>query len=131
MTQAAEVFTRDLIIGERPLLVVDVDEVVLQFVAPFKAFLKANGHELKLDTFSLNGNVISLDDGRRVDVSEVGALLSAFYDNQENWQAPFDTARDTLEGLTDIADVLLLTAMPRTTAKSGSGFWSVTASIFR
>ncbi|MBB4121556.1 hypothetical protein [Martelella radicis] len=112
MIRLAEPSASDLAIGARPLLVVDVDEVVLQFVAPFKAFLLANGHELNLETFSLNGNVKSLEDGRRVENAEVKALISAFYDSQEDWQEPFSAARPTLEGLTEIADVLLLTAMP-------------------
>ncbi|WP_174801694.1 hypothetical protein [Martelella limonii] len=99
-------------IGDRPLVVVDVDEVVLQFLEPFKAFLKANDHELVLRTFSLNGNVTSLETGAAIPDSGVGAFLSAFYDAQEDWQHPFETARETLEGISEIADVLLLTAMP-------------------
>ncbi|MGV0875832.1 hypothetical protein V6767_01650 [Martelella sp. FLE1502] len=99
-------------IGDRPLVVVDVDEVVLQFLDPFKAFLKANDHELLLETFSLNGNVTSLATGEKIPDADVGAFLSAFYDAQEEWQEPFDAARETLDGLGDIADVLLLTAMP-------------------
>ncbi|PRX10509.1 UNVERIFIED_ORG: hypothetical protein BCL66_104304 [Martelella mediterranea] len=114
MTCLAAEIGEHLDIGARPLLVVDVDEVVLQFVAPFKAFLRANGHALNLQTFSLNGNVISLADGRRVENARVASLLSAFYDQQEDWQKPFAAARETLEELTDIADVLLLTAMPPT-----------------
>ena len=112
MTRLAKASADDLRIGHRPLLVVDVDEVVLQFVAPFKAFLRAHDHELRLETFALNGNVISLEDGRRVENAEVKALISSFYDSQEDWQEPFPAARHTLEGLTDVADVLLLTAMP-------------------
>ncbi|AJY47254.1 hypothetical protein [Martelella endophytica] len=108
----SDIAADDLDIGHRPLVVCDVDEVVLQFVAPFKAFLKANGHELVLRTFSLNGNVFSLETGTEIPDAEVEALLTAFYDAQEDWQEPFETARETLEGLTDIADVLLLTAMP-------------------
>lgn len=99
-------------IGARPLVVVDVDEVVLQFLNPFKAFLKANGHELVLETFSLNGNVTCLATGEKIPDADVGSFLSAFYDAQEEWQEPFDTARETLTGLSEIADVLLLTAMP-------------------
>ena len=99
-------------VGEKPLVVCDVDEVILHFIAPFKAFLKANGHELRLASFSLNGNIFSLADGARVANETVGNLLSAFYDAQEQWQRPFAGAHETLHGLLPVADVLLLTAMP-------------------
>ena len=109
-TEYEQLFGLD--IGSRPLVAVDVDEVVLQFLSPFKSFLKANGHELVLETFSLNGNVTCLETGEKVSDSQVGALLAAFYDAQEDWQIPFEAARETLEGISEIADVLLLTAMP-------------------
>ena len=112
MNSVADEDLSNLEIGARPLVVVDVDEVVLQFLNPFKAFLKANGHELVLETFSLNGNVTCLATGEKIPDSDVGAFLAAFYDAQEEWQAPFETARETLDGLNEIADVLLLTAMP-------------------
>ncbi|TPW29475.1 hypothetical protein FJU08_14175 [Martelella alba] len=99
-------------IGARPLIVCDVDEVVLRFVLPFKAYLLANDHELRLESFSLNGNVTCLSTGVKVPDGTVDRLLSGFYDHQEDWQVPFDDARDTLDRLKAFADVVLLTAMP-------------------
>lgn len=99
-------------LGKRPLIICDVDEVVLRFVAPFKAFLLAHDHRLDLDTFSLNGNVTCVSSGKRVADATVGALLTGFYDHQEDWQVPFEAARPTLARLSAIADVVLLTAMP-------------------
>ena len=49
----------ELILTERPLIVCDIDEVVLEFVTPFQAFLMDNGHELRATSFRLNGNVFS------------------------------------------------------------------------
>ncbi|WP_176083450.1 hypothetical protein [Martelella sp. HB161492] len=99
-------------IGARPLIVCDVDEVVLRFVLPFKAYLLAHDHELRLESFSLNGNVTCLSTGEKVADVTVDRLLTGFYDHQEDWQVPFDDARDTLDRLKTFADVVLLTAMP-------------------
>jgi hypothetical protein len=43
----------DLHLGERPLIVCDIDEVVLEFVSPFMAYLDHNGHELRATSFPL------------------------------------------------------------------------------
>ena len=47
----------------RPLLVLDVDEVVVEFIRPFVGFLGSNG--LKFDTFSfrLHGNISDVASG--------------------------------------------------------------------
>jgi len=102
----------DHTIGHRPLVVCDVDEVVLKFIEPFKAFLRASGHQLLLRTFALKGNIFSLQSGDPVSSEKVEELLTAFYDAQEDWQEPFAEARPTLMALQDVADVILLTAMP-------------------
>jgi hypothetical protein len=42
---------------DRPLLVLDVDDVLLEFVRPFPRFLEERGFHLALDSFRLFGNV--------------------------------------------------------------------------
>ncbi len=41
----------------RPLLVCDVDEVILEFLDPFHAYLESVEHRLHPDSFRLHGNV--------------------------------------------------------------------------
>ena len=45
-------------LADRPLIVCDVDDVVLQFVTPFKAFLEHQGHRLVPRSFRLHGNIV-------------------------------------------------------------------------
>jgi hypothetical protein len=63
----------------RPLLVLDVDEVLLEFVGPFIGFLGANG--LKFDTmsFRLHGNISQAATGAIVETEAVTALLDGFF----------------------------------------------------
>lgn len=96
----------------RPLLVLDVDEVVLEFVTPFIAFLNDSGYHLKTESFRLHGNVVLLDTGEAADREAVSALLDGFFAAQEQWQTPADMARDTIAGFSDSAEVVMLTAMP-------------------
>lgn len=96
----------------RPLLVLDVDEVVLEFVRPFTAFLGAEGYDLRTDTFRLHGNVVTPETGEVASRETVSALLDGFFAAQENWQTPAEHAVDTIAGLAEKAEIVMLTAMP-------------------
>lgn len=99
-------------LGDRPLIVCDVDEVVLEFLNPFAAYLGSRGHELIPRSFRLNGNVVSRPGGIEASRAEVSAFLEAFYDAQHEWQTPVETAADALKRLSADADIVFLTAMP-------------------
>lgn len=96
----------------RPLLVLDVDEVVLEFVRPFIGFLGTQG--LKFDTlsFRLTGNISEIDTGTPVDAERVAALLDGFFAVQADWQVAADGAGDTIRALANGAEIVMLTAMP-------------------
>ncbi len=96
----------------RPLIVVDVDEVVLEFVRPFMAFLESRGHYLKTDTFRLNGNVISRETGKPAEDDTVARFLEDLFAEQDDWQHPVDGAAGALGQLGGEAAIVLLTAMP-------------------
>ncbi len=113
MTETAETKgLSDVRLGARPLIVCDVDEVVLEFLTPFNAFLKSRGHELLPRSFHLTGNIVSLETGAETPPGNVGSLLEAFYASQLEWQEPADRASACLAALSEFADILFLTAMP-------------------
>lgn len=99
-------------LGDRPLLVCDVDDVVLQFIAPFEAYLHSLGYRLIPRSFRLHGNIVSLDDETPLEDSAVSRLILDFYDAQESWQVPFEAAAASLRALAETADIVFLTAMP-------------------
>jgi hypothetical protein len=96
----------------RPLLVLDVDEVLLEFVAPFIGFLAANG--LKFDTmsFRLHGNISHAASGDVVENEAVTALLDGFFAVQGDWQTAAAGAAEAAASLADRAEIVMLTAMP-------------------
>ncbi|QRY69574.1 hypothetical protein JVX98_15430 [Ensifer sp. PDNC004] len=99
-------------LGNRPLIVSDIDDVVLEFINPFKAFLKSCGHVLLPRSFRLTGNIITHADEQPVAEPEVKILLDAFYGSQDRWQTPAARAVETLSALSEEADIVFLTAMP-------------------
>ncbi|MGR6465974.1 hypothetical protein [Rhizobium sp. PAMB 3182] len=102
----------DIRLTDRPLIVSDIDDVVLQFIDPFNLYLESLGHRHLPRSFRLHGNIVSIDDGSVVDDSRVTALIRDFYRLQSDWQRPFDTACETLYSLSKTADIVFLTAMP-------------------
>lgn len=111
MTDEIDDFSR-IRLGDRPLLVCDVDEVVLEFLAPFMRFLAGREHELRPDSFRLEGNVYSLASGAVVSREIIDQFTEAFFAEQDNWQTMVETAAKTLEDLSRGADIVFLTAMP-------------------
>ncbi len=102
----------DVRLTDRPLIVCDVDEVVLEFVDPLNAFLGANGHELLPRSFRLTGNIVSTRDGSEASAERVRDLLESFFANQLDWQVPAKGVSGALNSLSEVADILFLTAMP-------------------
>lgn len=102
----------ELAADDRPLLVLDVDDVVLEFIRPFPRFLQSRGFELTLASFRLTGNIAETASGRLIEQAEVTDLLGDFFDSQADWQSVTDGAAQALSSLGDRAEIILLTAMP-------------------
>lgn len=96
----------------RPLLALDVDEVVLEFVTPFTAFVHSRGFAFKGDAFRLTGNVIHADTGQVADPVQTMGLLDGFFEEQADWQICAPGAQDVLARMAVDAEIVLLTAMP-------------------
>ena len=61
---------------DRPVLICDVDEVVLHLVDPFVQVLEERGFNLKSHSFKLTGNVFDAKTGRE---SDAGRGLGGSY----------------------------------------------------
>ncbi|MFB2552287.1 hypothetical protein [Ensifer soli] len=99
-------------LSDRPLLVCDIDEVVLEFLTPFENFLGARGLQLLPRSFRLHGNILPVAGGEPAGKDEVDRLLEGFFCEQEQWQGPAACAVETLAALSREADLVFLTAMP-------------------
>jgi hypothetical protein len=96
----------------RPLLVLDVDEVLLEFVRPFIGFLGSQGLRFDAMAFRLNGNISEIESGAVVTNDRVAALLDGFFAAQADWQSAADGAAGAVEALAVGAEIVMLTAMP-------------------
>ena len=95
----------------RPLLVLDVDDVLIEFVQPLIRYLDSQDVELKLDTFRLHGNARERKTGAVLENERVSALIDAFFAAQTDWQPSVADAVETIADLSQHAEIVMLTAM--------------------
>lgn len=96
----------------RPLLVLDVDEVLLEFMVPFMRFLDAQGLVFLAKSFKLTGNIVDRKTQAPLDQAAVSGLLDGFFFAQREWQTAAQGAADAVATLAGSAEVVMLTAMP-------------------
>ncbi|MGO4564959.1 hypothetical protein AB4Z52_07795 [Rhizobium sp. 2YAF20] len=96
----------------RPLVICDVDDVVLQFITPFQAFVESRGYRFLPRSFRLHGNIVSGSDEKPLEDSGVSSLIEGFFEAQDQWQTPFDLVAQKLHTFSADADIVFLTAMP-------------------
>ncbi len=92
----------------RPLLIVDADEVLLQFVAGLDKFLRKQGLFLDLTSYRLPGNVRRLDDNSAILDIEVTALLEEFRSDLD-WLEAVDGAQSAMAALAGSTSIVVLT----------------------
>ncbi len=95
-----EVFTLP-IPSDRPLVIVDVDEVVGMFMRGFEAFIGGHGLEMRIDRFALFQNLYRPGETTHVDVSHGRRLFDAFFECDPH---PMDVAPGAAIGLASLAD---------------------------
>lgn len=108
--------TSDIIVGlahsTRPLVVCDIDEVVLEFLDPLDRYLNSVGHRLHPDSFRLTGNIRSIAEDLVAAKDDVDRMQEAFFASQDRWQVPAKGVDAALRSLSKDADIVFLTAMP-------------------
>jgi hypothetical protein len=106
-----EVFTLR-IPPDRPLVVVDVDEVLGMFMRGFEVFIGGHGLEMRIDRFALFQNLYRPGETTHVEVSHGRRLFDAFFECDPH---PMDVAPGAAAGLAGLADqatVVILSNAP-------------------
>lgn len=102
----------------RPLIICDVDEVILHFISHLEAFMGKQGFRFTDHRYRLTGNIVD-ENGKPASKDAVRALLSTFFDVHTANQRPVDGAADALAALSIRADIVLLTNLPGQHNKPG------------
>jgi hypothetical protein len=95
-----------------PLVIVDVDEVLAQFMRGFGTFVGRHGFELRVDRFALFQNIYRPGETEHVDMIAGKALFDDFFRDGGEDLLPAEGAADALADLSTRAGVVILTNAP-------------------
>lgn len=96
----------------RPILICDIDEVVLHLVRHLRTYLDANDLVLLEERYQLTNNIARRGDKTPLSPDAVKRLLQGFFDRQSHDQDLVDGAYDALHTLAEQRDVIFLTNLP-------------------
>lgn len=108
----------------RPLLIVDVDEVLAFFLRGFERTLHAEGLELRMERFALLGNVYEPGATEPIAVERGKALFDRFFETEVDRLEPVPGAAEGLARLSAAAQIVVLTNAPQS-AREGRARWLV------
>ncbi len=97
---------------DRPLVICDVDEVVLHFVRGFEVFLEERGMWLDPRSYEFEGNVRRRATGEAIDNEELFRLLGGFFAGRIGDLDAIEGAAETLERLSGECEIIMLTNLP-------------------
>jgi len=97
----------------KPLLLVDCDNVLLEFVRPLQSWL-LDRHDIdfRIESYALLSNMRHRGDGRTVSKAEFPALLEGFFADGQPLQQALPGAVEALQQLARDMDVIVLTNIP-------------------
>ncbi len=84
----------------------DIDEVVLHFIAPFCELLAEYGAKLHFDSFKLTGNVRSISTGAALTGHELDGVTSGSTSSSANVRKPVEGVGAALSRLSGVADIV-------------------------
>lgn len=96
----------------RPLVICDVDEVIVHFTKDFENYIGQEDLWLDAKSFALNGNIKCRKTGAPAPDARVMELVDRFFEERTRHMEPIDGAIDSLLHIGEVADVVLLTNLP-------------------
>lgn len=94
---------------QRPLLICDADEVLVQFARPLEQFLFSQDHELRLDSFALTGNIRHRHTGDVANGEQVTRFIHDYFEAHVDTAPAVAGAAEALQTASQVADIIVLT----------------------
>jgi hypothetical protein len=96
---------------DRPLVISDADEVLLQFMRQFEIYLDRNDMWIDLSSFRLQGNIKYKGSDEAVDMTNRNIIDDFFAAETLNF-SPVEGAAEALTALSKEAQIIILTNLP-------------------
>lgn len=97
----------------RPLIAVDVDEVLVIFTDHLDRYIRTLGYEMRLETYQLEGSIFPTGSTDPVPFDGCIELINRFFEVETEQQEAIPGGADCLAALAAHAQVVILTNVPR------------------
>ncbi len=97
---------------DRPLLIVDVDEVLGLFMLGFGRFVAERGYEMRVERFALFQNIYKTGETQHIDVPTGKILFDDFFRFGSEHMDPTPHAVESLHRLAESASIVVLSNAP-------------------
>lgn len=98
--------------SKRPLIICDVDEVILHMILHLEDYLTAQDFIFLNHEYRLTGNIAAKDTKIPLPAQQVRNHLTRFFDEESHRQTMVPEADNALQSLSDDWDIVLLTNLP-------------------
>lgn len=98
--------------AHRPLVICDVDEVVVHFTRAFEDYLARRDLRLDTTSFALNGNIRKRGTDEPVEAAQVSEMIDDFFHQHTAELDAIDGAIAALHDLANDSSVIMLTNLP-------------------
>ncbi|MBO6756163.1 MAG: hypothetical protein JJ902_07535 [Roseibium sp.] len=99
-------------LSQRPLIICDVDEVVLHLIRHMETYLQGQGLRFLTADYRLTGNIARQDEQTPLAADTVRRHIQAFFDAENHRQDLVEGANHALLALSAAWDVVFLTNLP-------------------
>jgi hypothetical protein len=100
------------LLTDRPIIIVDADEVLFQFMAKFLHFLEGNNYRFDWSSFALTGNIRDADTDEVIDATIIRDLMPRFFSVHASDMDPVADAAAVLKRLSDRTQIIVLSNVP-------------------
>lgn len=97
---------------DRPLIICDADEVLLQFIVGLENYLARQGFRLDLASFRIHGNVRHASTNEVAADDRVTQLIAEFFAAETLHLEPVAGASEALQNLSNRAQIVILSNLP-------------------
>lgn len=101
------------VVPGRPLIAVDVDEVLVVFVAHLGRYIRTLGYEMRLERYELEGSMFRLGSNDPIPFDACIELINTFFAHECETQNPIPGGAGALASLSQDAQVVILTNVPK------------------
>ena len=100
------------LVADRPLIISDADEVLVQFAAGLEFYLQGQGLYYDISSFAITGNVRRQSDNEAVSAEEVQSILKAFFRERTEHLPAVPGAAEALESLSQDVQIVVVSNVP-------------------